>query len=206
MNRTRSFPCSPLLSQVLSCPATYANGFFSKWPTLHRLRVRTVGTDKRDFTKPFLTAFFRQRIRLAITAKTTGREPVHQWVRWLGRDGGLAALAMASKKIEKLWRGAKCWHGFRRFPRRGLLQVRVEAYWDGLDAEFQSAGAPAATTSPLWPSPQPPRQSLHCSGLRGTTGCFVHESSGNGESSGVSSGAVLRHVIGGLAAMWVSVG
>jgi hypothetical protein len=35
------------------------------------------------------------------------------------------------KKIEELWGEAKCWHGFRRFRRRGLLQVRDEAYLMG---------------------------------------------------------------------------
>ncbi len=37
----------------------------------------------------------------------------------------------ARKKIEELWGEAKCWHGFRRFQRRGLLQVRDETYLMG---------------------------------------------------------------------------
>lgn len=30
-----------------------------------------------------------------------------------------------------MWGEAKCWHGFRRIHRRGLLQVREEAYLMG---------------------------------------------------------------------------
>ena len=97
----------------------------------HALRIQTVGADKGYFAKPFLTALFRRRITPHIAAKTTGREAVHQRVRRLSRTVGYRLSQWARKKIEELWGAAKCWHGFRRFRRRGLLQVRDEAYLIG---------------------------------------------------------------------------
>ena len=90
--------------------------------------ILCIGADKGYFAKPFLTALFRRRIRPHIAAKTTGREAVHQRVRRLSRTVGYRLSQRARKKIEELWGEAKCWHGFRRFRRRGLLQVRDEAY------------------------------------------------------------------------------
>jgi len=94
----------------------------------HAMRIQTVGADKGYFAKPFLTALFRRCIKPHIAAKTTGREAVHQRVRRLSRTVGYRLSQRARKKIEELWGEAKCWHGFRRFRRRGLLQVRDEAY------------------------------------------------------------------------------
>ena len=70
----------------------------------------------------------QQRIRPKIAAKTTGQEAVHQPVRRLSRTVGYRLSQRARKEIEELWGEAKCWHGFRRFQRRGLRQVRDEAY------------------------------------------------------------------------------
>jgi hypothetical protein len=97
----------------------------------HALRIQTVGAEKGYVAKPFLTALIRRRIRPHSAAKTTGREAVHQGVRRLSRTVGYRLSQRARKKIEELWGEAKCWHGFRRFQRRGLLQVRDEAYWLG---------------------------------------------------------------------------
>ncbi|MDE3243291.1 MAG: transposase [Nitrospirota bacterium] len=93
----------------------------------HDLRIQTVGADKGYFAKPFLTALFKRRVSPHIAAKTTGWEAVHQRVRRLGQTVGYRLAQRARKKIEELWGEAKCWHGFRRFRRRGLLQVRDEA-------------------------------------------------------------------------------
>jgi transposase len=93
----------------------------------HGRRIHTVGADKGYVAKPFLTALFRRHIQPHIAAKTTGRETVHQRVRRLSRTTGYRLSQRARKKIEELWGEAKCWHGFRRFQRRGLLQVRDEA-------------------------------------------------------------------------------
>jgi transposase len=97
----------------------------------HGRRIQTVGADKGYFAKAFLTALFRRRITPHIAAKTTGREAVHQRVRRLSRTIGYQLSQRARKKIEELWGEAKCWHGFRRFRRRGLIQVRDEAYLMG---------------------------------------------------------------------------
>jgi transposase len=94
----------------------------------HGQRIQTVGADKGYFAEPFLTALVKRRILPHIAAKTTGREAVHQRVRRLSRTVGYRLSQRARKKIEELWGEAKCWHGFRRFRRRGLLQVRDEAY------------------------------------------------------------------------------
>ena len=49
----------------------------------------------------------------------------------MGLTVGYRLSQRARKKIEELWGEAKCWHGFRRFQRRGLRQVRDEAYLMG---------------------------------------------------------------------------
>jgi transposase len=97
----------------------------------HRQRIQTVGADKGYFSKPFLMALLKRRIIPHIATKTTGREAVHQRVRRLSRTVGYSLSQRARKKIEELWGEAKCWHGFRRFRRRGLRQVRDEAYLMG---------------------------------------------------------------------------
>ena len=97
----------------------------------HGRRITTVGADKGYFAKAFLAALFRRRIKPHIAAKVTGREAVHQRVRRMGRTVGYQRSQRARKKIEELWGEAKCWHGFRCFRRRGLQQVRDEAYLMG---------------------------------------------------------------------------
>lgn len=111
-------------------PASETDGgreLLDRFHATHDRRIRTVGADKEYFAKPCLTALVRRRIQPHIAAKTTGREAVHQRVRRLSRTVGYRLSQRARKKIEELWGEAKCWHGFRRFQRRGLLQVRDEA-------------------------------------------------------------------------------
>lgn len=112
-------------------PAPERDGGRTLLDTFHEkqpLRIQTVGADKGYFAKPFLTALVRRRIIPHIAAKTTGREAIHQRVRRLSRTVGYRLSQRARKKIEALWGEAKCWHGFRRFRRQGLRQVRDEAY------------------------------------------------------------------------------
>jgi hypothetical protein len=52
---------------------------------------------------------------------------VHHRVRRLSWTVGYRLSQRARKKIEELWGETKWWHGFQRFRRRGLLQVRDEA-------------------------------------------------------------------------------
>lgn len=115
-------------------PASETDGgrtLLDRFHQTHAVRIQTVGTDKGYFAKSFLTALVRRRITPHVAAKTTGREPIHQRVRRLSRTLGYQLSQRARKKIEELWGEAKCWHGFRRFHRRGLVQVRDEAYLMG---------------------------------------------------------------------------
>lgn len=115
-------------------PASETDGGRTLLDTFHQkhaLRIQTVGADKGYFAHSFLTALVRRRIRPHVAPKTIGQEPIHQRVRRLSRTVGYRLSQRARKKIEELWGEAKCWHGFRRFCRRGLLQVRDEAYLMG---------------------------------------------------------------------------
>ncbi|MBX3347257.1 MAG: transposase [Nitrospira sp.] len=115
-------------------PASETDGgrtLLDRFHQKHAVRIQTVGTDKGYFAKSFLTALVRRRITPHVAAKTTGREPIHQRVRRLSRTLGYQLSQRARKKIEELWGEATCWHGFRRFQRRGLGQVRDEAYLMG---------------------------------------------------------------------------
>ncbi|MGH7208017.1 MAG: transposase [Nitrospiraceae bacterium] len=96
----------------------------------YAMRIQTVGADKGYFAKPFLAALFKfkRQVTPQVAAKVTGWEAVHQRVRRMSPTLGYHRSQQARKKIEELWGEAKCWHGFRRFRRRGLPQVRVEAY------------------------------------------------------------------------------
>lgn len=96
-----------------------------------RTRIKTGGADKGYFAKPFLAALFRRRLKPHVAAKVTGRATVHQRVRRMSRTVGYQLSQRARKQIEELGGEAKCWHGFRRFRRRGLRQVRDEAYLMG---------------------------------------------------------------------------
>ena len=78
------------------------------------------GGSKGYFAKPFLTALFRRLIRPHIAAKTTGQDNGLSTGATDELDGGYRLSQRVRKKIEELW-GTKCWHGFRRFRRRGLL-------------------------------------------------------------------------------------
>ena len=102
-------------------------GLIDAFHKKHGTRITTVGADKGYFAKPFLAALFRRRLKPHVAAKVTGRETVHQRVRRMSRTVGYQLSQRARKKIEELWGEAKCWHGFRRFRRRGLLHVRDEA-------------------------------------------------------------------------------
>lgn len=97
----------------------------------HGKRIKTVGADKGYFAKGFLRGLLRRRIKPHIAAKEIGSETVHERVRRMARTVGYRLSQRARKKIEELWGEAKCWHGFRLFRRRGLLNVGDEAYLIG---------------------------------------------------------------------------
>jgi len=97
----------------------------------HRFRIKTVGADKGYFAKEFLRGLIRRKIKPHVAAKEIGSEAVHEKVRRMKRTLGYQLSQRARKKIEELWGEAKCWHGFRLFRRRGLMNVGDEAYLIG---------------------------------------------------------------------------
>lgn len=97
----------------------------------HKTRIKTVGADKGYFSKKFLSGLFRRRIKPHVAAKTIGSDVVHEQVRRMKRTKGYQLSQKTRKKIEELWGEAKCWHGFREFKRRGLINVGDEAYLMG---------------------------------------------------------------------------
>ncbi len=121
-------------------PASETDGGRTLLDTFHQkhtLRIQTVRADKGYYASPFLTAFARQPITPHVAPRTTDREPIHQRVHRLSRTVGYQLSQRSRKKIEELWGEAKCWQGFRRFHRRGLLQVRDEAYLMGWLLNFK---------------------------------------------------------------------
>lgn len=97
----------------------------------HKMRISTVGGDKGYFAKKFMKAVIRRKVKAHIAVKKTGHEEVHERVRRMAKTVGYQLSQRARKKIEELWGEAKCWHGFRCFKRRGLMNVRDEAYLMG---------------------------------------------------------------------------
>lgn len=94
-------------------------------------RIKTLGADKGYFSAGFLRKLFWRRIKPHVAAKKRGRENIHERVRRMTRTKGYQTSQRARKRIEELWGEAKCWHGFRMFKRRGLKNVRDEAYLMG---------------------------------------------------------------------------
>lgn len=97
----------------------------------HGVRIKTLGADKGYFSQKFIRGLVRRRIKPHIAATQRGRAVMHQKVRIMSRGLGYQLSQRARKKIEELWGEAKCWHGFRDFKRRGLINVRNEAYLMG---------------------------------------------------------------------------
>ncbi|THJ19980.1 MAG: hypothetical protein CAF45_015380 [Nitrospira sp. CG24E] len=110
-------------------PASETDGGCKLLDTFHQShaqRIQTVGADKGYFPKPFLTA--HPAPYCGEDHGTGGRASAGAAA---GRTVRYRLSQRARKKIEELWGEAKCWHGFRRFRRRGLWQVRAEAYLMG---------------------------------------------------------------------------
>lgn len=94
-------------------------------------RPQTLGTDKGYFEKGFIKALFRRRIEPHIAPFSKGSTKAHARVRMRVRGLAYALSQRARKKIEELWGEAKGQHGFRRFLRRMLSNVRQEALFIG---------------------------------------------------------------------------
>jgi transposase len=92
-----------------------------------KLKPKTVGGDKGFFERDFLRWLFRRGIEPHIAVQERGRDPAHRRVRMRQRGIGYMLSQRARKKIEELFGEAKENHGFRRFLRRTLENVRQEA-------------------------------------------------------------------------------
>ena len=96
-----------------------------------KLRPATIGGDKGFFEKTFIQGLLRRRIQPHIAVYDRGRSRTHTRVRMRQRGAGSQGSQRARKKIEELWGEAKEEHGFRRFVRRTLDNVRQEAWMMG---------------------------------------------------------------------------
>lgn len=96
-----------------------------------RLKPKSMGTDKGFFEKTFLARLFACQIDPHVAPMKTGREPIHARVRMRVRGEPYRWSQRARKRIEELWGEAKEEHGFRRFVRRTLENVRQEALMMG---------------------------------------------------------------------------
>lgn len=91
------------------------------------LKPTSLGGDKGFFEQTFLRSLFRRRIEPHVATYDRGSRRVHMRVRMRQRGAGYQWSQRARKKIEELWGEAKEEHGFRRFFRRTLENVRQEA-------------------------------------------------------------------------------
>jgi transposase len=96
-----------------------------------KLKPKTVGGDKGFFEKKFIRGLFRRRIEPHIASHSRGSDKEHTRVRMRERGCPYQWSQRARKKIEELWGEAKEEHGFRRFFRRTLANVRQEALMIG---------------------------------------------------------------------------
>jgi len=95
------------------------------------LKPKTIGADKGFFEKKFIRSLFKRKIEPHIAAKKIGSDKEHIRVRMRQRGIFYQLSQRARKKIEELWGEAKEEHGFRRFFRRMLGNVRQEALMIG---------------------------------------------------------------------------
>lgn len=96
-----------------------------------KLKPKTIGADKGFFEKKFIRSLFKRKIEPHIAAKKIGSDKEHTRVRMRQRGLFYQMSQRARKKIEELWGEAKEEHGFRRFFRRMLQNVRQEALMIG---------------------------------------------------------------------------
>jgi transposase len=96
-----------------------------------KLKPETVGGDKGFFEKKFIRGLFERNIEPHIAVHSRGSDKAHTKVRMRQRGIFYQLSQRARKKIEELWGESKEEHGFRRFYRRTLGNVRQEAFLIG---------------------------------------------------------------------------
>jgi len=98
-----------------------------------RLKIKpdTLGADKGYFEKKFIGGLLGRKVEPHIAAQDRGQGDEYKRVRMRQRGLFYRVSQRARKKIEELWGEAKEEHGFRRFCRRTLENVRQEALMMG---------------------------------------------------------------------------
>ena len=96
-----------------------------------KIKPKSIGADKGFFERKFIRSLIKRKIEPHIACKTTGSDKEHTRVRMRQRGIFYQLSQRARKKIEELWGESKEEHGFRRFFRRMLENVRQEALMIG---------------------------------------------------------------------------
>ena len=95
------------------------------------MNPKTVGGDKGFFESEFLEGLLERHIEPHVAAMEKGHGGFYRRARMRARSIGFQLSQRVRKKIEELWGEAKENHGFRRFLRRTLDNVRQEALMIG---------------------------------------------------------------------------
>lgn len=96
-----------------------------------KLKPASIGADKGFFEKKFIQGLLQRHIEPHVAAHSRGSDRIHTRVRMRQRGLFYQLSQRARKKIEELWGESKEEHGFRRFFRRTLSNVRQEAFLIG---------------------------------------------------------------------------
>jgi transposase len=96
-----------------------------------KIQPKTVGGDKGFFERKFLGGLLDRKIEPHVAAMEKGHGGAYMRTRMRARSIGFQVSQRVRKRIEELWGEAKENHGFRRFLRRTLDNVRQEALMIG---------------------------------------------------------------------------
>jgi transposase len=96
-----------------------------------KLTPKSLGADKGYFEGKFIGGLLDRKVEPHIAAQDRGHSGEYMRVRMRQRGLFYKMSQRARKKIEELWGEAKEEHGFRRFYRRTLENVRQEALMMG---------------------------------------------------------------------------
>ncbi len=96
-----------------------------------KLKPESLGADKGYFEGKFIGGLLGRKVEPHIAAQDRGHGEEYMRVRMRQRGAFYKLSQRARKKIEELWGEAKEEHGFRRFCRRTLENVRQEALMMG---------------------------------------------------------------------------
>jgi hypothetical protein len=106
-----------------------------------KLKPESLGADKGYFEGKFIGGLLDRKVEPHIAAQERGHGGEYMRVRMRQRSAFYKLSQRARKKIEELWGEAKEEHGFRRFCRRTLENVRQEALMMGWLLNFKRLNA-----------------------------------------------------------------